>query len=106
MPPLIPNARHSTKPGQVPVSPFVLRQFDNDLSRDANDAESLPQTGKLWRRHPAAGGLGVTVEKRELMPVQFTRQELDQQRRIKWALDPGWLLNAKKSFFFPLSDRP
>jgi glycolate oxidase len=35
------------------------------------------------------------------MPVQFTKQELDQQRRIKSAFDPGWLLNANK--VFPLS---
>jgi glycolate oxidase len=38
------------------------------------------------------------VEKRELMPVQFTWAELDQQRRIKEAFDPGWLLNANKVF--------
>ena len=38
------------------------------------------------------------MEKRELMPVQFTAQELKQQRRIKTAFDPGWLLNANKVF--------
>jgi glycolate oxidase len=38
------------------------------------------------------------VEKRELMPVQFSSRELDQQRRIKSAFDPGWLLNANKVF--------
>jgi glycolate oxidase len=32
------------------------------------------------------------------MPVQFSAQELDQQRRIKEAFDPGWLLNTNKVF--------
>ena len=44
------------------------------------------------------GEHGVGVEKRDLMPVQFTEKELDQQRRIKSAFDPGWLLNANKVF--------
>ena len=43
------------------------------------------------------------MEKRELMTVQFSLRELDQQRRIKEAFDPGWLLNANK--VFPLLDR-
>lgn len=47
------------------------------------------------------GEHGVGVEKRELMKVQFTPIELDQQRRIKSAWDPEWLLNPSK--VFPLS---
>jgi glycolate oxidase len=51
----------------------------------------------------AVGGVltgehGVGVEKRDLMGVQFTATELDQQRRIKTAFDPGWLLNPSKVF--------
>ena len=38
------------------------------------------------------------VEKRDLMNVQFTESELDQQRRIKSAFDPEWLLNPSKVF--------
>jgi glycolate oxidase len=38
------------------------------------------------------------VEKRDLMGVQFSEAELDQQRRIKSAFDPGWLLNPSKVF--------
>ena len=49
------------------------------------------------------GEHGVGVEKRELMKVQFTPIELDQQRRIKTAWDPEWLLNPSK--VFPLPDR-
>ena len=44
------------------------------------------------------GEHGVGVEKRDLMHVQFTATELDQQRRIKSAFDPGWLLNPSKVF--------
>ena len=44
------------------------------------------------------GEHGVGVEKRDLMNVQFTAVELDQQRRIKSAFDPGWLLNPHKVF--------
>ena len=44
------------------------------------------------------GEHGVGVEKRDLMGTQFTTIELDQQRRIKSAFDPGWLLNPHKVF--------
>jgi len=44
------------------------------------------------------GEHGVGVEKRDLMGVQFAPHELDQQRRIKSAFDPGWLLNPHKVF--------
>uniref|UniRef100_A0A8J4M6P1 FAD-binding protein n=1 Tax=Acidicaldus sp. TaxID=1872105 RepID=A0A8J4M6P1_9PROT len=44
------------------------------------------------------GEHGVGVEKRDLMPVQFNARELDQQRRIKSAFDPDWLLNTAKVF--------
>ncbi len=50
------------------------------------------------------GEHGVGVEKRDLMGVQFTATELDQQRRIKSAFDPGWLLNPSK--VFPLQPAP
>jgi glycolate oxidase len=32
------------------------------------------------------------------MGAQFNPAELDQQRRIKSAFDPGWLLNPSKVF--------
>jgi glycolate oxidase len=48
------------------------------------------------------GEHGVGVEKRDLMGVQFSDIELDQQRRIKSAFDPDWLLNPSK--VFPLTD--
>jgi glycolate oxidase len=48
------------------------------------------------------GEHGVGVEKRDLMHVQFEPRELDQQRAIKSAFDPAWLLNPHK--VFPLRD--
>jgi glycolate oxidase len=48
------------------------------------------------------GEHGVGVEKRDLMPVQFHAHELEQQRRIKSAFDPDWLLNPSK--VFPLTE--
>ena len=38
------------------------------------------------------------------MPFQFTREDLDQQMRVKSAFDPRWLLNPAK--VFPLEGRP
>ena len=59
---------------------------------DANDPDSFHKAEKfgadILKLCVEVGGCltgehGVGVEKRELMPVQFTAQELDQQRRIK-----------------------
>ena len=50
------------------------------------------------------GEHGVGVEKRDLMPVQFSPADLDQQMRVKSAFDPHWLLNPAK--VFPLAGRP
>ena len=50
------------------------------------------------------GEHGVGVEKRDLMHVQFQPHELAQQRAIKTAFDPAWLLNPHK--VFPLEALP
>jgi glycolate oxidase len=50
------------------------------------------------------GEHGVGVEKRDLMHVQFQPHELAQQRAIKTAFDPAWLLNPHK--VFPLETLP
>jgi len=49
------------------------------------------------------GEHGVGIEKRDLMPVQFTPADLAQQMRVKTAFDPSWLLNPAK--VFPLEGR-
>jgi glycolate oxidase len=50
------------------------------------------------------GEHGVGIEKRDLMPVQFSEADLAQQMRVKSVFDPGWLLNPAK--VFPLAGRP
>ena len=47
------------------------------------------------------GEHGVGVEKRDLMLVQFNREDLEAQMLVKDAFDPKWLLNPAK--VFPLS---
>jgi glycolate oxidase len=42
------------------------------------------------------GEHGVGVEKRDLMPVMFSAADLEQQKRVKCALDPKLLLNPGK----------
>ncbi len=44
------------------------------------------------------GEHGVGVEKRDLMPVMFTEDDLNQQQRVKCAFDPKGLLNPGKVF--------
>lgn len=44
------------------------------------------------------GEHGVGVEKRDLMPVMFSEEDLRQQQRLKCAFDPGLLLNPGKVF--------
>jgi glycolate oxidase len=74
---------------------------------DANDPASFARAERFGAEVLAlcvevggclTGEHGVGVEKRDLMGVQFTEGELDQQRRIKAAFDPGWLLNPSKVF--------
>ena len=74
---------------------------------DANDPASFEKAERfgadILRLCVEVGGCltgehGVGVEKRDLMRVQFTDTELDQQRRIKSAFDPDWLLNPNKVF--------
>ncbi|MEX0851783.1 MAG: FAD-linked oxidase C-terminal domain-containing protein [Bauldia sp.] len=80
---------------------------------NANDADELARAKKagadILRLCVELGGCltgehGVGIEKRDLMPVQFSRQDLDQQMRVKTAFDPDWRLNPAK--VFPLAGRP
>ena len=45
-----------------------------------------------------SGEHGVGIEKRDLMRVQFTDEDIAVQLRIKAVFDPGWLLNVGKVF--------
>ncbi|MEM9318137.1 MAG: FAD-linked oxidase C-terminal domain-containing protein [Pseudomonadota bacterium] len=44
------------------------------------------------------GEHGVGIEKRDLMEVQFSAEELETQMRVKDVFDPQWLLNPAKVF--------
>jgi glycolate oxidase len=44
------------------------------------------------------GEHGVGIEKRDLMTVQFTAEDMEAQMRIKDVFDPKWLLNPAKVF--------
>jgi glycolate oxidase len=44
------------------------------------------------------GEHGVGIEKRELMTVQFSDEDIAQQMRVRAAFDEGWLLNRGKVF--------
>jgi glycolate oxidase len=44
------------------------------------------------------GEHGVGIEKRELMSVQFSPEDLAQQMRVRAVFDSGWLLNRGKVF--------
>ncbi len=74
---------------------------------DANDPKSFARAeafgADILKLCVEVGGCltgehGVGVEKRDLMPFQFAEHELEQQRRIKSAFDPDWLLNPSKVF--------
>jgi glycolate oxidase len=79
---------------------------------DANDAKEMEKAeragAEILKLCVEVGGCltgehGVGIEKRDLMPVQFTETDLAVQMRIKSFFDPGWLLNPGK--VFPLHSR-
>ena len=85
--------------GDGNLHPLIM--FDANLDGDFAKAEAFG--ADVLRLCVEVGGCltgehGVGVEKRDLMPAQFTPIELDQQRRIKSAFDPEWLLNPGKVF--------
>ena len=89
--------------GDGNLHPLIM--FDANLPGSFEKAESFG--ADILRLCVDVGGCltgehGVGVEKRDLMPYQFTATELAQQRRIKSAFDPDWLLNPSK--VFPLID--
>ncbi len=74
---------------------------------DANEPGQLEMAERfgadILRLCVAVGGVltgehGVGVEKRDLMGVMFTEEDLSQQQRVKCAFDPDGLLNPGKVF--------
>jgi glycolate oxidase len=75
---------------------------------NANDPEELLKADILKLCVEVGGCLtgehGVGIEKRDLMPYQYTPVDLGVQMSIKSLFDPQWLLNPAK--VFPLEGRP
>ena len=74
---------------------------------DANEPGQLETAERfgadILRLCVSVGGVltgehGVGVEKRDLMGVMFTEEDLNQQQRVKCAFDPDGLLNPGKVF--------
>jgi glycolate oxidase len=74
---------------------------------DANEPGELERAEELGadilRLCVEVGGVltgehGVGVEKRDLMPVMFNEDDLNQQQRVKCAFDPSQILNPGKVF--------
>jgi len=90
--------------GDGNLHPLILYDANNP-----EEAERAEQCGaEILKLCVEVGGClsgehGVGIEKRDLMPVQFSRADLAQQMRIKTVFDPDWLLNPSK--VFPLDAR-
>ena len=85
--------------GDGNMHPLIL--FDANKAGDLELCESLG--AEILKLCVEVGGCltgehGVGVEKRDLMSVQFTPEDLEAQMRIKDAFDPRWLLNPAKVF--------
>lgn len=90
--------------GDGNLHPLVLYDINDPVERQKAEDCGLD----ILRLCVEVGGCltgehGVGVEKRDLMPVQFGKADLDQQMRVRAVFDPAWLLNPAK--VFPLEGR-
>ncbi|HEX6144881.1 MAG TPA: FAD-linked oxidase C-terminal domain-containing protein [Geminicoccaceae bacterium] len=93
---LVANVFHA---GDGNLHPLILY--------DANKPGELEKTeafgAEILKLCVEVGGVltgehGVGVEKRDLMPVMFNEDDLNQQQRVKCAFDPDQILNPGKVF--------
>ncbi|MFO0514369.1 MAG: FAD-linked oxidase C-terminal domain-containing protein, partial [Rhodobacterales bacterium] len=85
--------------GDGNMHPLIL--FDANKPGDLDRCEALG--ADILKLCVEVGGCltgehGVGVEKRDLMPVQFTPDDMEAQLRVKDVFDPQWLLNPAKVF--------
>ena len=85
--------------GDGNLHPLIL--YDANKPNELERAEALGAA--ILRMCVEVGGVltgehGVGVEKRDLMGTMFNKADLDQQQRLKCALDPDGLLNPGKVF--------
>jgi len=85
--------------GDGNLHPLIL--YDANRPGELERAEELG--ADILRLCVEVGGVltgehGVGVEKRDLMPVMFNEDDLNQQQRVKCAFDPSQILNPGKVF--------
>jgi glycolate oxidase len=85
--------------GDGNLHPLIL--YDANLPGELDKAEAFG--ADILKLCVEVGGVltgehGVGVEKRDLMPVMFTEDDLKQQQRVKCAFDEKHLLNPGKVF--------
>jgi glycolate oxidase len=85
--------------GDGNLHPLIL--FDSNVPGELERAEAFGAA--ILRLCVQVGGVltgehGVGIEKRDLMPEQFSASDLAHQERLKCAFDPGGLLNPGKVF--------
>jgi len=85
--------------GDGNMHPLIL--YDANRPGDLQRCESLG--AQILTLCVEVGGCltgehGVGIEKRDLMPVQFTPADMEAQMRVKDVFDPKWLLNPAKVF--------
>jgi glycolate oxidase len=91
--------------GDGNLHPLILYDA-NDPTQSAKAEEAGAEILKLCVEVGGCltGEHGVGIEKRDLMRVQFTDDDLALQMNLKTVFDPHWLLNPAK--VFPLDGRP
>lgn len=85
--------------GDGNMHPLIL--FDANKDGDLERAETLG--AEVLRLCVEVGGCltgehGVGIEKRDLIVVQFTPDDLEAQMQVKDVFDPDWVLNPAKVF--------
>jgi glycolate oxidase len=85
--------------GDGNLHPLIL--YDANKPDELEKAEAFG--ADILRLCVEVGGVltgehGVGVEKRDLMPVMFSKADLAHQERVKCAFDPDHLLNPGKMF--------
>ena len=85
--------------GDGNLHPLIL--YDANVPGELDRAEAFGSD--ILKLCVEVGGVltgehGVGVEKRDLMPVMFSKVDLDQQQRLKCAFDARGLLNPGKVF--------
>jgi glycolate oxidase len=91
--------------GDGNMHPLIL--YDANKPGDLQTCEALG--AEILKLCVEVGGCltgehGVGIEKRDLMGVQFTPDDMEAQMRVKDVFDPKWLLNPAKVFPLALSD--